>query len=74
MRIKCIKDYNSFAKLKGLTLDTYYQITDIDKHGYRVIDDLGRNYWFTKECFEPIEEARDNILNKLLNELLNDIF
>jgi hypothetical protein len=70
MRVKCIKYYGNLTKSHGLTLDTYYQLTDIDKHGYRVIDDLDRNYWFTKECFEPIEEARDNILN----ELLNDIF
>jgi hypothetical protein len=74
MRVKCIKDYDTVDKLKGLTLDTYYQLTDIDNIGYRIIDDLGRNFWYTKECFEPIEEARDNILNKLLNELLNDIF
>lgn len=70
MRVKCIKDYNSIGRLKGLRKDTYYQLTDINKIGYRIIDDLGRNFWFTKECFEPIEETRDNILN----ELLNDIF
>jgi len=74
MRVKCIKDYDTVDKLKGLTIGSYYQINDIDNIGYRIIDDLGRNYWYTKECFEPIEEARDNILNELLNELLNDIF
>lgn len=70
MRLKCIKCYDTIARLKGLTLGNYYQITDIDKHGYRVIDDLGRNYWHTKECFEPLEETRD----KLLNDILNDIW
>lgn len=69
MRLKCIKYYNYVELSKGLTLDTYYQVTDIDNHGYRIIDDLGRNYWYTKECFEPLEETRD----KLINELLNDI-
>jgi hypothetical protein len=51
MRVKCIKDYDTVDKLKGLTLDTYYQLTDIDNIGYRIIDDLGRNFWYTKECF-----------------------
>jgi hypothetical protein len=70
MRVKCIKDYDTVAKLKGLTIGSYYQLTDIDNIGYRVIDNLGRNFWHTKECFEPIEETRD----KLINELLNDVF
>jgi hypothetical protein len=70
MRVKCIKDYDTVAKLKGLTIGSYYQLTDQYYLYYRVIDDLDRNFWFTKECFEPIEEARD----KILNELLNDIF
>jgi hypothetical protein len=66
MKLKCIKDYDSVGKLKGLTIDTYYQITDIDNVGYRTIDNLGRNFWFTKDCFEPIETARDKLLNELL--------
>jgi hypothetical protein len=69
MRVKCIKYYDDVARLKGLTLGNYYQITDIDNIGYRVIDDLGRNFWFTKECFEPIEETREKILNEILNDI-----
>ena len=49
MKIKCIKNHDSVGKLKGLRTDTYYQVTDIDMIGYRIIDDLGRNFWFTKD-------------------------
>jgi len=68
MRIKCIKNNDSVGRLKGLRIDAYYQVTDIDTIGYRIIDDLGRNYWFTKDSFEPIEETRDKLLNELLNK------
>jgi len=68
MRIKCIKNNDSVGRLKGLRIDAYYQVTDIDTIGYRIIDDLGRNYWFTKGSFEPIEEKRDKLLNELLNK------
>jgi len=68
MRIKCIKNNDSVGRLKGLRIDTYYKVTDIDSIGYRIIDDLGRNYWFTKDSFEPIEETRDKLLNELLNK------
>lgn len=69
MKIKCIKNNDSVGRLKGLLrIDTYYQVTDIDTIGYRIIDDLGQNFWFTKDCFEPIEEKRNKIINKLLNK------
>ena len=68
MKVKCIKDHDSVGRLKGLRIDTYYQLTDIDTIGYRIIDDLGRNFWFTKDSFEPIEESRDKLLSDLLNK------
>jgi len=67
MTIKCIKNHDSIGRLKGLRIDAYYKVTDIDSIGYRIIDDLGRNYWFTKDSFEPIEERRDKLLNQLIN-------
>ena len=76
MRLKCIKDYKSTADWgfnkktkRGIKIGSFYKITNEDSLGYRVIDELGRNYWYIKECFEPLEETRD----KLINELLNDI-
>lgn len=66
MKIKCIKNNDSVGRLKGLRIDAYYQVTDIDTIGYRIIDDLGQNFWFTKDCFEPIEETRDEKINQLL--------
>ena len=66
--ILIIKDYKSIELVykPGIKIDSSYQITDIDNIGYRVIDELGRNYWYTKECFEPIEETRDKLINELL--------
>ena len=70
MRLKCIKDYKSIDKNKrGIKIGSFYKVTNEDSLGYRVIDELGRNYWYIKECFEPLEETRE----KLINELLDDI-
>ena len=68
MKIKCIKNHDSVGTIKGIRIDAYYQVTDIDTIGYRIIDDLGRNFWVTKDSFEPIEEIRDKLLNELLNK------
>ena len=52
---------------RGIKIGGYYQVTNEDSLGYRVIDELGRNYWYIKECFEPIEETRDKLINELLS-------
>lgn len=82
MRLKCIRnDYNRLldyqighlpgtSEEKTIQVDKYYLVTDIDNIGYRIIDDLGRNYWYTKELFEPIEEKRDNLINEIINDIL----
>ena len=59
-------DKDSVGKLKGLTIDKTYTVTGIDNIGFRIIDDEFRNYWYTKELFYPIEDIRDNKLNKIL--------
>lgn len=75
MRIKCIKNNDKHSnsegvdRLEGLRIDTFYQVTDLDNIGYRIIDDLGQNFWYSKDKFEPIEDARNKKINQLINYL-----
>ena len=76
MKLKCIKDYKvdkqysleSYSYQPALKVGNFYQVTDKDKIGYKIIDDLGRNYWYVKDCFEPIQETRNDKINNLLND------
>ena len=65
MIVRCKSDNDSVGKLKGLTIDKSYAVIDIDKIGFRIIDNELRNYWYTKELFYPIDEER----NKKIEEL-----
>jgi hypothetical protein len=65
MIVRCKLDNDSVGKLKGLTIDKSYMVTGIDNIGYRIIDDVLNNYWYTKELFYPIEDERETKLNEL---------
>jgi hypothetical protein len=65
MIVRCKLDNDSVGKLKGLTIDKSYMVTGIDNIGYRIIDDVLNNYWYTKELFYPIEDERETKLKKL---------
>ena len=65
MIVRCKSDNDSVGKLKGLTIDKSYTVTDINNIGYRIVDDEFRNFWYTKELFYPIEEERNKILKEL---------
>jgi hypothetical protein len=69
MMVRCKSDNDSVSKhkLKGLTIDKSYVVTDNDNIGFRIIDDELRNYWYTKELFYPIDEER----NKKIEELFD---
>jgi hypothetical protein len=68
MIVRCKSDNDSVGKLKGLTIDKSYVVIDIDKIGFRIIDNELRNYWYTKELFYPIDEERNIKLDKILND------
>jgi hypothetical protein len=68
MIVRCKSDNDSVGKLKGLTIDKSYAVIDIDKIGFRIIDNESRNYWYTKELFYPIDEERNIKLDKILND------
>jgi hypothetical protein len=65
MIVRCKLDNDSVGKLKGLTIDKSYMVTGVDNIGYRIIDDVLNNYWYTKELFYPIEDERETKLNEL---------
>lgn len=65
MIVKCKSDNDSVGKLKGLTIDKSYAVTDIDKIGFRIIDNEMRNFWYTKELFYPIDKERNRKLKDL---------
>lgn len=76
MKLKCIKDYKgdsitltkNYPYRPALKVGNFYQVIDKDKIGYKIIDDLGRGYWYVKDCFEPIQETRNDKINNLLND------
>ena len=69
MIVRCKNDNDSVGKLKGLTIDKSYVVTDIDNIGFRIVDNELRNYWYTKELFYPIDEERAKKINDILNEV-----
>lgn len=63
--VRCKSDNDSVGKLKGLTIGKLYTVTDIDRIGYRIVDDELRNFWYTKELFHSIDEERERKINEL---------
>ena len=60
--------------IPGITPDKIYDIIEIDRgqwdniaFGYRILDDLGRKYFYYTGNFISLEEHRDKILEKILN-------
>jgi len=70
MIVRCKSNWNKLinSKQDGLTLEKCYTVTEEDRFGWRVIDDLGRNFWYIKENFYSIEEERDMKINKLIED------
>ena len=66
MIVRCKSDNDSVGKLKGLTIDKSYVVTDIDSIGFRILDNELRNYWYTKELFYPIDEERNKKIEKII--------
>ena len=54
---------------KSITPDKSYRVTEIDNVGYRIINDNGQNFWYTKDKFYSIDEVRDIMINEILNEV-----
>ncbi len=65
MIVRCKSDNDSVGKLKGLTIDKSYVVTEIDNNGFRIIDNELRNFWYTKDLFHPIEDERELKLKEL---------
>ena len=66
MIVRCKSDNDSVGKLKGLTIDKSYVVTDTDPIGFRILDNELRNYWYTKELFYPIDEERNKKIEQII--------
>ena len=65
MIVRCKSDSDSVGKLKGLTIDKSYVVTEEDNIGFRIVDNELRNFWYTKELFYPIDEERNKKIEQL---------
>jgi len=66
MIVRCKSDNDSVGKLKGLTIDKSYVVTDIDSIGFRILDNELRNYWYTKELFHTIDKEKNKKIEKII--------
>ena len=62
---KCNKDRIS-NRILGINIGELYKVISIDAFGYKICDNLGRNFWYSKECFHTQEELRQIQLNKII--------
>ena len=73
MIVRCKKNYDVLGDISttypSITPDKSYRVTEIDNVGYRIINDNGQNFWYTKDKFYSIDEVRDIIINEILNEV-----
>jgi len=63
MKILCINNAN--FKL-SLTVNKYYNVIEKDKLGFKILDDANRTVWYASSRFKPINQDRNDKLNKLL--------
>lgn len=52
MKIK----YNGKTSFMELTNGKIYEVISIEKHWYRIIDDIGEDYLYPPELFEIVEQ------------------
>lgn len=62
MIVRCKKNYDVLDNIsimsKSITPDKSYRVTEIDNVGYRIINDNGQNFWYTKDKFYSLDEER----------------
>jgi hypothetical protein len=73
MIVRCKINYDVLDNISiistSITTDKSYRVTEIDNVGYRIINDNGQNFWYTKDKFYSIDELRDIMINEILNEV-----
>lgn len=63
MKAVCIND-TWFPLTQGKT----YEVIDTSQHIYKIINDDGKQRWYHKYMFMPLEEWRELKLNEILKE------
>ena len=62
MTVKCIKNKGYLF----ITIGKTYEVSYIYPYDYRIINDKGNEDWYSKKCFKPLSEIRNETINKLL--------
>lgn len=52
--------------IEGLTYGKIYDVVEIDKNGYKIVDDNGGLHYYYSERFQRYDDFIDNQINKLL--------
>ena len=68
MKVKCINNSNGWEW--RLTIDKIYDVICEDKVYYTIINDSGNNHWYWKTNFKSLTEIRDEIIDKLLSDVV----
>ena len=63
MKVVCI---DNMGGLFSLTIKKYYNVIDKNDSGFKILNDIGTIYWYSPLRFKPIEDDRNDKLNKLL--------
>jgi hypothetical protein len=54
---------------KSITPDKSYRVTEVDDIGFKIINDNGQNFWYSKDKFYSLDEVRNIMINEILNEV-----
>ena len=65
MKVKCIDKVDGWF---NLTVGKIYEVIGYGGYRYNIIDDIGDECWFPKECFKTLSELRNETINKLLED------
>jgi len=63
-KIVCKEVYNYYKPLE-ITINNIYTVISEDNIGYRIINDLGKRRFFTKDKFISLKEDRKKKLNEI---------
>jgi hypothetical protein len=73
MIVRCKINYDVLGDISirstSITPDKSYRVTEVDDIGFKIINDNGQNFWYTKDKFYSIDEVRDIMINEILNEV-----
>ena len=68
MKIKCIDEDGWVYLTNGKNYEVLNKTVCSNTSYYYLIDNNGRENWYETKCFKPLSEARNEKIDKLLND------